>query len=91
MIFRKRTPKPPTQSKERKKPEKRKPQAATVSDESDEELESEVGHYTVVHLPVNWYSLFLLEKLNKQGSEFSQRALKELYLIQMPLNCLVIG
>ena len=46
MIHRKRTPKPPTQNKDKKKPEKRKPQAATVSDESDEELESEVYYYT---------------------------------------------
>ena len=46
MAFRKRTPKPPTQTKERKKSEKRKPQAATVeSDESEEQLDSEVRYY----------------------------------------------
>jgi len=46
LTFRRRTPKPPTQNKERKKPEKRKPQPATLSDDSEEELESEVSYYT---------------------------------------------
>ena len=44
ICIRKRMPKAPAQNKEKKKSEKRKPQAVEVSDESEEELESEVNH-----------------------------------------------
>ena len=41
---RKRMPKAAAQNKEKKKSEKKMPQATVVSDESDEELESEVNN-----------------------------------------------
>ena len=45
VIFsRKRMPKAAAQNKEKKKSEKKMPQATVVSDESDEELESEVNN-----------------------------------------------